>query len=112
MSPDYPIEIDVQQVKVLLDEGVGVVLLDCREPDEHQAARIDQAQLIPMGELPRRIAELADHRDRRVIVVCHLGGRSLRVAHWLRTQGFQQAQSMDGGIDAWAQLIDRSVPRY
>jgi rhodanese-related sulfurtransferase len=55
---------------------------------------------------------LAAHRDRRIVVHCHHGGRSLRVANWLRGQGFEQAQSMAGGIDAWSTEIDPAVPRY
>jgi adenylyltransferase/sulfurtransferase len=107
-----PLEIDCQAVKTLLDEGADFLLLDCREPDEHAQARIEAAMLLPMGELAARVGELELYRQRRVVVQCHHGGRSLRVAHWLRQQGFEQAQSMAGGIDAWSQAIDPAVPRY
>ena len=56
--------------------------------------------------------ELAPHRDRRIVVHCHLGGRSLQVAQWLRSQGFGRAQSMAGGIDTWACDIDKTLRRY
>lgn len=108
---DYPIEIDCKSTKAELSSG-GALLLDCRQPDEHATASIAGATLIPMSELPQRLAELDAHRDGRVIVHCHHGGRSLRVANWLREQGFPHAQSMAGGIDEWSREIDPSVPRY
>ncbi|HQU46751.1 MAG TPA: rhodanese-like domain-containing protein, partial [Pirellulales bacterium] len=60
----------------------------------------------------QRVSELEPHRGRAIVVHCHHGGRSLRVAQWLRQQGFAAAQSMSGGIDAWAAEIDPDVPRY
>ena len=65
-----------------------------------------------MNELVARVSELAKYRDHRLVVHCHLGVRSLQVAHWLRQSGFAQAQSMAGGIDAWSLEIDPSIPRY
>lgn len=112
MSPTIPLNIDVHAVKALLDDRTSFLLLDCREPDEYQVARIEPGQLIPMGELPGRLADLEAYRDQPIVVYCHVGGRSLRVVRWLRAQGFPQAQNMDGGIEAWSQLIDPSVPRY
>jgi adenylyltransferase/sulfurtransferase len=65
-----------------------------------------------MGELPARLGELGDSKQQQVVVYCHLGGRSLRVAQWLRQQGFTRAQSMAGGIDQWAEKIEAGMPRY
>ena len=107
-----PLETDVASVKQMLDRGEKFILLDCREPDEHAAARIAGSRLIPMREIPARLAELAAHKDERIVVHCHHGGRSMRVTNFLRQQGFSQAQNMAGGIDAWSQQIDPSVPRY
>lgn len=107
-----PIEIDCQSVHSRLEAGEQVMLVDCREPDEWETARIEAATLIPMGELQERIGELEPCKDQEVIVHCHHGGRSLRVAMWLRQQGFPHAQSMAGGIDEWAQNIDTSIARY
>jgi rhodanese-related sulfurtransferase len=112
MNPLLPIEIDCSSVKALVDDGADFLLLDCRESDEHAIAQIDGACLLPMTELQARLAELDGHRDRHIVVHCHHGGRSLRVAAFLRQQGFVQAQSMAGGIDEWSQTIDPSVPRY
>jgi len=107
-----PAEISVEEVKRLLEEGAEFVLLDCRRPDEHTIASIASARLIPMQELPQRLDELSNNRHDRIVVHCHHGGRSLRVTSWLRDQGFLGAQNMAGGIDAWSERIDPSVPRY
>jgi rhodanese-related sulfurtransferase len=107
-----PIEIDCRTVHSDLVAGAEFLFLDCREPYEYAVAKIEGAKLLPMSELAARVEELAPYRDRRIVVHCHHGGRSLRVANWLRGQGFDQAQSMAGGIDAWATEIDPAVPRY
>lgn len=91
------------------------VLLDCRRPEEWQAARIDGAVLIPMGETQKRAEELEDDeggREREIVVHCHHGVRSLRVAATLRALGFTNVKSMAGGIDVWSMDVDRGVPRY
>jgi adenylyltransferase/sulfurtransferase len=113
-SPPTPLppEIDCRTVKQMLDAREPLLLLDCRETDEHARAAIAGAMLVPMSEITQRVAELEPHRQGRIVVHCHHGGRSLRVAHWLRQQGFAQAQSMSGGIDRWAVEIDPNVPRY
>lgn len=110
--PDLPLEIDVAAVKQLRDAGQDFLLLDVRNPDEYATANIAGATLIPMGELQSRLAELEPHKRAHIVVHCHHGGRSLRVTHFLRQQGFSQAQNMAGGIDAWSLQADPSVPRY
>jgi len=106
------IEIEVDAVKQLIDDDADFVLLDCREQEEWDLVHIDGALLIPMSEIQQRVAELTKHKDVHIVVQCHHGGRSLQVAHWLRNQGFDQSQSMRGGIDVWSQEIDSSLPRY
>ena len=106
------LETDCQTVQKRIAAGDDFLLLDCREQDEFDTARIDGATLVPMSELAARVGELADHKARDVVVYCHHGGRSLRVAMWLRQQGFPRALSMAGGIDQWSQQIDPSIPRY
>lgn len=107
-----PLEIDCEQTQRLRASGEPFLLLDCREPEEYATARIDGALLIPLGALQDRLAELESARGQRIVVHCHHGGRSLRAARWLRAQGFPQAQSLAGGIDAWSLHIDAGVPRY
>ncbi len=113
MSPSpTPIEIQCAAVKKKLDAAEPIVFIDCREKDEHSLVHLAAAQLLPMSEIASRVAELEDHKKSQVIVHCHHGGRSLRVARWLRDQGFEHAQSMAGGIDQWAVEIDPALPRY
>jgi adenylyltransferase/sulfurtransferase len=113
MNPsNEPLEISVQDVWELRNAGEDFLLLDCREPDEHAIAAIDGAWLLPMGEIVERVGELAGNEGRRIVVHCHLGGRSLRVALWLRERGFRRAQSMAGGIDQWAAEIEPQLSRY
>jgi rhodanese-related sulfurtransferase len=109
---DLPIELSVRDVVALRDDDAPFYFLDCRESDEYATARIEGATLMPMSAFVARVAELEPHRAGRIVVHCHHGGRSLRVARWLREQGFSQAQSMAGGIDAWSTDIDPNVPRY
>jgi rhodanese-related sulfurtransferase len=107
-----PIEIDVQSVKSLLQSGSDFVLIDCREPSEWDTAKIEGAVLIPMSQWMESTGKLQEFAGKRLAVHCHHGGRSLRITHWLRQNGFPEAQNMSGGIDAWSQLIDSAVPRY
>ena len=107
-----PIDIDVRTLKQMRDRGEKFTLLDCREPDEVATAHIAGSLHIPMREIPSRQADLESHKDGRIITQCHHGGRSMRVTQFLRQQGFDQAQNLAGGIDAWSLEIDPSVPRY
>jgi len=88
------------------------LLLDCRTAEEYATAKIAGSLLLPMQEITERVAELEAWRGKPIIVHCHHGMRSLRVAKWLREQGFTLAQSMQGGIDAWSTDVDPAVPRY
>ena len=110
--PSLPIEIGVRAFHDLLIQGERILLLDCREPDEHQIARIAGSVLMPMHSIPSRLAELGAERSRRIVVHCHHGVRSLRVARFLRGSGFESVQSLAGGIEAWSLEIDPDVPRY
>ena len=111
-SGDLPMDIEVQAVQRLRDEQADFLLLDCRERDEHALVHIDGAVLIPISEIAQRFSELEPHRERHIVVHCHHGGRSMQVTQWLRRQNFPRVQNMAGGIDAWSQQIDPSLPRY
>jgi rhodanese-related sulfurtransferase len=106
---DY--EITPEEVKVKIDAGEPFTLLDVREPWEFETARINNAKLIPMGDVPARAHQELDPED-HIVVICHHGVRSMNVTAWLRQQGFEKAQSMRGGIDAWSRRMDQKVPVY
>ncbi len=84
-------------------------LLDVRQPEEYATARIEGAVLIPLNELPGRLAELP--KDRPVVVMCHHGMRSAHAVHHLREAGID-ALNLAGGIDAWSRDVDPKVPLY
>jgi len=86
-------------------------LIDVREPWEFATAKIEGSVLIPMGDVPGRAHQELDP-DERLVVLCHHGMRSLNVTVWLRNQGFENAQSLRGGIEAWSAEVDATVPRY
>jgi rhodanese-related sulfurtransferase len=112
MSADDSLQTDCRTVQEKLARGGEFVLVDCREQDEYELVHIDGALLIPMSQLADRASQLATYRDCDLAVYCHHGGRSLRVARWLREQGFAHARSMDGGIDQWAIEINPALTRY
>jgi len=110
---DQPsLEIDVEQVKAMIDAGEPPVLLDCREQAEYDLVHLENSLLVPMSEIQSRLDELTSYQESPLVVYCHLGGRSLQVTHWLRQQGYANVVSMAGGIDAWSQQIDPVLPRY
>jgi rhodanese-related sulfurtransferase len=100
-----------EEVKQKLDRGEPFLLLDVREIWEYEAARIEGSSLMPMGEIPMRAHQELDP-DQHIVVICHHGVRSANVANWLRQQGFENAQSMSGGIDLWSRSVDPKVPLY
>jgi rhodanese-related sulfurtransferase len=86
------------------------LLLDVREPWEHEKARIAGSRLVPMGQIQARLAELS--KDSEVVAICHHGGRSLQIAMVLEKNGFSRVHNLAGGIDAWSRTVDASVPTY
>jgi rhodanese-related sulfurtransferase len=104
-------EISPEEVKAKLDRQDTFTMLDVREPWEFETANIAGARLMPMGEVPSRAHQELDP-DEHVVVICHHGVRSMNVTVWLRQQGFENVQSMRGGIDAWSRSVDRAVPKY
>ena len=112
MASTEPLEVDVATVRQWLEARPDVALVDCREPAEFEIAKIPGATLIPMSQWADAAPQIEALQGRHVVVHCHHGGRSMRVAQWLRDNGFENAQSMAGGIDAWSLEIDPSTPRY
>jgi rhodanese-related sulfurtransferase len=111
MQPtETPYEITVAELAQLRTAGETLTLLDVREPWEVATAAIEGSVNIPMGELPARANELDP--DKYIVVFCHHGARSLSVTAWMRREGFENVQSMAGGIDQWSREIDNAVPMY
>jgi rhodanese-related sulfurtransferase len=105
---DY--EISPAETAQLMSEG-AVRLIDVREPWEFATTKIKGSIPIPMNELPSRAGQELDPGE-RLVIVCHHGVRSMNVTAWLRNLGFEKAQSLQGGIDAWSTTVDPKVGRY
>jgi rhodanese-related sulfurtransferase len=103
-------EISAPELKAMRDRGARPQVLDVREDWELQLARIPDVLHVPMNQVPARLSELS--RDAETVVMCHAGGRSLRVAHFLANQGFTNVANLTGGIAAWSELVDATVPQY
>lgn len=105
-----PIEMAVEDLDRIRKSGGDPLVLDVREPHEVAICAIPDSLHIPMGSMPRRVGELPMDRD--IVVVCHHGGRSAQVTMWLRSQGFDRASNLSGGVDAWARRIDPNMKVY
>jgi len=103
-------EIDAVGLKELLDRNHNFVLIDVREPHEYQICRIPNAKLIPLGDLPRRVRELDPAAE--YVIHCRSGVRSAKACTVLRDAGFRSVRNMAGGILAWSDKVDPSVPKY
>ncbi|MBI5282971.1 MAG: molybdopterin-synthase adenylyltransferase MoeB [Candidatus Solibacter usitatus] len=94
-----PTEIAPSEVRAKLSRGDDFMLIDVREPHEHQARNIPQALLIPLGTLPKRVSEL--DRSRQIVILCKSGMRSATACNLLRERGFPDVLNMRGGMDSW-----------
>ena len=103
-------EVAALDLKAELDAGREILLLDVREQHEQEITEIEGSRLIPLGQLPDRLGEVADHTE--IVTYCHHGGRSLKAVEILRAAGFSKVRSLRGGIDAWAVNVDPEMPRY
>ncbi len=103
-------EMTAVELKQRLDRGDALRIIDVREPNEYQINRIPGSELIPLGEIPRRYAELDP--DAEVVVLCKMGGRSAKAADYLRSVGFKRVLNLKGGILDWVDKVDPSQPKY
>jgi adenylyltransferase/sulfurtransferase len=104
-------EVTVQKLKqALADPGLGITVLDVREPQEYELARIEGVALLPLSQLAQRFTELDPNRA--YYLHCKVGARSMHALQFLRQHGFKHVKSVKGGIDAWSQEIDPAVARY
>ncbi len=102
-------EMQVEELRQRLDAGDDLFILDVREPHEYQICNLN-GYLIPLGELPKRVGELDPNRE--IVAHCKMGGRSAKAVAFLRQQGFKNVHNLEGGITAWADRVDPSVPKY
>ncbi|MBK8042098.1 MAG: rhodanese-like domain-containing protein [Haliscomenobacter sp.] len=97
-------DITVQELKSKMERGDRFVLIDVREPDEHQAFNVG-GLLIPLGTVPRTIPELEEHQEEEVIIYCRSGRRSATAQYMLQQAGFQNVRNLEGGMLAWIELF-------
>ncbi len=97
-------------LKARLDRGEALQIIDVREPNEYQINRIPGSVLIPLGEIPRRYAELDP--DSELVMQCKVGGRSAKAADFLRSVGFKKVLNLQGGILEWIDKVDPTQPKY
>jgi len=102
--------INAVELKKMFDRKEGFVLIDVREPFEYDICHIDQARLIPLGELPARLSEL-DSAD-EIVLHCKSGSRSAKALRILQEAGFKKVVNLEGGITAWSDQVDPTVPKY
>jgi adenylyltransferase/sulfurtransferase len=106
-------EISVEELQARIQDQERLWILDVREPNEFDICRIPGSTLIPLGELPRRLAELPDPAEAPTIVVhCKMGGRSAKAVTLLREHGVRHAVNLRGGILAWIDRVDPALPKY
>ena len=111
MSSESPVpEMSPAEVAARLGDAQPPVLLDVREPWEHDIARIAGARLVPLNSLPAALSTLDPSRE--YVVHCHHGVRSLAAARFLKERGIERVANMAGGIAAWSDEVDPSVPQY
>jgi sulfur-carrier protein adenylyltransferase/sulfurtransferase len=103
-------EIDVVELKQKIDRGDDFVLIDVREPHEYRICNIPGAKLIPLGEFPKHVGEFDPNSD--IVIHCKSGMRSAKACAVLRQNGFQHVRNVVGGILAWSDKVDPSVPKY
>src|SRR5689334_3688791 len=103
-------DIEPAEVKAKQDRGDDFVLVDVREPHEYQIARIPGSRLIPLGELPKRLNELDPNAE--IVMHCKTGGRSQKAVDLLKANNFSNVRNMTGGITAWSDKVDPTVPKY
>jgi rhodanese-related sulfurtransferase len=112
MSKPVLPEINVIEARKLLNGANPPRLIDVREADEWETARIAGAELLPLSQWPALAVEKLTDKSQALLIQCHHGGRSARAADWLIQQGFTDVTNLAGGIDAWSALVDDSIPRY
>jgi adenylyltransferase/sulfurtransferase len=104
-------QMTVEDLKARMDAGTAPFILDVREPHEYAIVNLGVPQ-IPVGQLPDRISEIPVAKDAEIVTHCKTGGRSQKAALALKAAGFTNVKNLAGGITAWAERIDTSLPKY
>lgn len=103
--------ITATELKARLDAGNDIQIIDVRQPSEHAFARIEGARLIPLGEVVARMDEIDPTRE--TVIQCKMGGRSAQAIEMLRQAGYTgDLKNLSGGITAWSNEVDPTVPKY
>lgn len=113
--PQPVAQISVQELADRLASATSdLQLIDVREPHEVEIAAIPEFTILPLSEFSQWSSEIYTHLDpeKETLVLCHHGIRSAQMCQWLQTQGFTQVKNISGGIDAYSQRVDPTVPRY
>lgn len=103
-------QISAIELKTRIENESELFLLDVREPNEFEFARLENSVLMPLNQIPERLAELDPQQE--IVVICHHGVRSYQACMYLSNSGFKHIANLSGGIDAWSCVCDSSVPRY
>ncbi len=114
MPIDLPLELTVEDLNERLEGGkpAGLRLIDCRELDEWHICHLEGAELLPLSHFMEEVKLKLTDPSQEILVYCHHGMRSMRATQWLRQQGYAKAQSVAGGIEAWAERIEPTMARY
>lgn len=98
------------EAKKLMDENKNIKFIDVREKWEYDLARIENTELFPLSTFENNLEKL--NKDDELIIICHHGARSRNVCNYLSKIGFQKLYNLSGGINAWSDEVDSSVPKY
>ncbi|MEP0365527.1 MAG: rhodanese-like domain-containing protein [Cyclobacteriaceae bacterium] len=101
--------VTVKELKSMMDSGEDFQLIDVREPNEYEVANIG-GELIPLATVPLHVDKFA--KDKKVIVHCRSGKRSANAVNFVEQQGYDNLYNLEGGILAWSDEIDPSIPKY
>ncbi len=103
-------QISVEDLKAKRDRGESPALLDVREPHEYALSDLPDAIKVPLQSLPKSLDKIP--KDRDLVVYCRSGGRSASAVQFLQQMGYDKAVNLDGGVNAWAERVDRSMRKY
>ena len=101
-----------REAKEQIESGQPIRLIDCREADEYALCKIGHAELLPFSSFFHDYSAKLRNKNQVILIYCHHGMRSLRAADYLSQLGYTNVHSIQGGIEAWSQEIDPTVPQY